>query len=290
MLREHIAEMNQRRISILCLSVGFALVSCSVDIDFPERYALVYGVADYPYGYNNLNYTDDDAESMWDLLEEKGYTVISKTDSEVTASAIQDDIEGLDVPKNALLLFYFSGHGTSDDDESYIVCYDDTGSDVAFISGTTLASWLAEVPCNKKVVMLDSCYAAGLIGEGYSVDGYPDDWDGGSSFAFSLSETIENYFSSPSSNGISYDEAIVLAAAGSDEESFEGGDIGHGYFTYGLLRGAIHGDDDGDGYISTLELYDYARDYIRGIVFNDGAYYLPHISGGPVDFILFEAK
>ncbi|ADK81427.1 caspase family protein [Sediminispirochaeta smaragdinae] len=286
--------MNQRRISILCLSVGFTLVSCSVDINFPERYALVYGVADYPDGYNDLTYTVNDADSMADLFEEKGYIVRKRTDSEVTASAIQSDIEALDVPKNALLLFYFSGHGTSDDDESYIVCCNDTGSDAAFISGTTLASWLAKVPCNKKVVILDSCYAAGLIGEGYSEDGYPDDWDGGSSFAFSLSETIENYFSSPSSSGISYDDAIVLAAAGSDEKSFEGGTVGHGYFTYGLLRGAVHGDDDGDGYLSTLELYDYARDYIEGLSFltTDGTvhYYLPHISGGPVDFILFEMK
>lgn len=281
----------------LSLCVPFLLYalfsSCSLDIEFPERYALLYGVADYPGAANDLNYTDDDAAAMAALFTEKGFTSVKLfTDSTATFSSMQDEISQLNIPENSLFVFYYSGHGLKSGETEYIFPYDYETNGA--VSDDQLGALLATVPCRKKVVIIDACNSGGFIGEGYSVDAYPDNWDGGSFYASSIADTIYNYLSVPSSSGIPYSEAVVLAAAGAEEFSYEGSDIMHGYFTYGLLEASGKGDADGDGYLSTLEMYKHARNFVTRYTFTitadpESGPYLPHISGGPVDFILFEA-
>jgi uncharacterized caspase-like protein len=262
--------------------------SCSLDISFPERHALIYGVADYAGVNNDLKYTDDDALAMKALFESKGFTSVSLgIDTEASRSAIREALATMNIPRNSLFVFYFAGHGEEIGEDEYIIPSDAViGESETYISDDELGSWLAGVQVNKKVVILDTCFSGGFIGEGYSVDAYPDNWDGGKLFSSSLAESIQRYLSSPSSSDIPYSEAIVMAASGSDEKAVEGPSAGggHGYFTYGLLESSDRGDSNNDGYLSTLEMYAFASDYVTS-----SNYYLPHISGGPVDFILFNA-
>ncbi len=270
-------------------------LSCSLDISFPERHALIYGVANYA-NINDLNYTDDDAVAMKELFESKGFTSVSmNTNADATLSDIRNDIAGMSIPRNSLFVFYFSGHGGKVGENEYIIPQDAVSGDIeTYISDDQLGSWLAEIPVSKKVVIIDACNSGGFIGEGYAVDAYPDNWDGGKLFSSSLSESVESYLSTPSASDIPYSSAIVMTAAGADEVSVEssGAGGGHGYFTYGLLEASSKGDSNNDGYISTLEMYAFARDYVASsyyIVEMESIYYLPHISGGSVDFILFNA-
>ena len=62
--------------------------------------------------------------------------------------------------------------------------------------------------------------------------------------------------------------------------------------TYFLLESAERGDVNGDNYITVSESYFYIYNHINKdwnpVAYLNGAdVYFPHISGGPVDYILF---
>jgi len=113
----------------LILAAGLALLaSCTFDLDY-DRYAIVYGVSDYPT-VQDLTSTDDDANDMSDLLLSQGFDVILR----VTDDSNQDQTDPPSPPNideasydqldrdfqtvagqgdlDDLFVFYFSGHGT----------------------------------------------------------------------------------------------------------------------------------------------------------------------------------
>jgi hypothetical protein len=90
-------------------------------------------------------------------------------------------------------------------------------------------------------------------------------------------------------------EALVISAAGERELSYEmGSPFNHGVFTFYLLEAAQDGDLNGDGWVTATEAFAYARDRVYRFW---NLYYgfpslafSPHVSGGPVDYVLFEAR
>lgn len=268
-----------------CLPLFFLTLfslSCTLEIDFPNRCALVYGIADYLGDSNDLNYTADDADQVGDLLSSKGFDVKTGTNSSVTAAQIESDLTDIEQKSCGLLLFYFSGHGGHDEKGSYLVLADNRP-----LYARELAELIAKSGCEKAVIIIDSCYSGGFIGEEYDREAYPDDWEGELWPFISPADSISAYFSGGSDSGISPGQALVISASGSEEESYESPAIGHGYFTKGILDGAVSGDENSDGYISSLELYSYARSYVSQYSFESSERSLPRISGGAVDFILF---
>ena len=113
-----------------------------------------------------------------------------------------------------------------------------------------------------------------------------------------LVQAISNYASfQDSPTGLSPYGAQVLSAAGSDESSYEnptfpnGAPLAHGVMTYFLLQTAASADLNHDGHVTVLEAFAFVK---AGIEKNWNPYYLPsnealepHVSGGPVDFVLF---
>ena len=118
---------------------------------------------------------------------------------------------------------------------------------------------------------------------------------------------LYNNYNPEDSNNISPLNAIVISASGKDESSWEDYQIQHWLMTYFLLDASKtkSADLNGDGYISTLEAFFYCKASID-INWNSKYYsyyklgymepetamdyiFTPHISGGPVDFILFKA-
>ena len=85
-----------------------------------------------------------------------------------------------------------------------------------------------------------------------------------------------------------------MAAAGERELSWEAGaPYGHGIFTYFLLQAPRRGDRNADGWVTVSEAYGYARDAIesewnRALPSGSPYIFLPRVSGGPVDYALFE--
>ncbi len=291
------------------------LAGCTINPTPPDRYALVYGVSDYaPVGadpeYNDLNYTDDDAVDIAAALEDKGFTVyrrISGGATTPTKSQLETDFNAIvpNIKKNDVLLVYFSGHGgqitgsvdQNEDqfaDEEAEFLYLSDGTNDSFLTDNELHTLLSQSDVIKKVVIIDACNSGGFIGQEYDYDALNSEYSStDETNSGIISNTLQAFFS-PKTGDIPPSSAIVLSAAGEQEVSWESGTYGHGVFTYALLNAFTDSDNNRDGYIDTGELYYYACEFIEvfwnSIAPGDEEFqYMPHISGGPVDYILFEA-
>jgi hypothetical protein len=102
----------------LTLAAGLGLLaSCTFDLDY-DKYAIVYGISDYPDPVNDLVVADDDALAMSVLLDAQGFEVIpyTRTDSEATKGQLVTDRNSIAsvATIDDLFVFYFSGHGGQD--------------------------------------------------------------------------------------------------------------------------------------------------------------------------------
>ncbi len=110
---------------LIIITAGLLSGCGALSADLPEGFAIVYGVADYSE-IKRLNYSDDDAEDIEDLLtsDEQGFSdvnVILRTDAEATKAQLEIDfaeiasrIDLLDDPTLTRFVFYFAGHGYGD--------------------------------------------------------------------------------------------------------------------------------------------------------------------------------
>lgn len=297
------------------------LAGCTINPTPPDRYALVYGVSDYNGTGNDLTYTYDDAVDMAAALEDKGFTVyqrISGGATPPTKGNLELDFTTIvpTIKKNDILLIYFSGHGgqiTGSVDENEDQFADEEAEFLYFSDGTTdstltdneLHTLLSQSDVIKKVIIIDACNSGGFIGQEYDYDALNPEYSStNETNSGIISNTLQAFFS-PKTGDISPSSAIVISAAGEQEVSWESGWYGHGVFTYALLNAFTDSDNNRDGYIDTGELYYYACEFIE-VLWNyysesiiasfasdpptkEEVEYMPHISGGPVDYILFEA-
>ena len=304
--------MRRYIIPLILITASFSLASCNFNVEMPKGYALVYGISDYDGEGADLYFCDDDAIDMAALLQQRRYQVILRTDSAVTRGTIESDIADmkLQVDKNSTFLFFYSGHGStfnlgtepliSDSLQEWILPYDSIDASGSITSATLqyaisdddLSELLNTIDTPRKIVIMDSCNSGGFIGDSADVDGVPGDYTGELDTGL-FSEAFDLYLRFPDSTGadIPANEAIVLSAAGEQEASWEAGGYGHGIFTYFFLEAATNGDLDEDGYITLLEAYAYT---VAGIEqywnpLGSSSSFHPHISGGPVDFLLFKA-
>lgn len=221
------------------------------------------------------------------------------------------DIQNLSgtVGPNDVLLIYFSGHGSQNTnvtppheyfDPYASVLNDGSGNfydyPVPSVRDDELASAFAAIKTPRKVLVLDTCNSGGFIGNLLEVDWTPPAYLGGASLVGpgTLIQAISNYASMQSSpTGLSPYGAQVLSAAGRDESCYESGSpYFHGVMTYYLLQGlqGSQADLNHDGHVTVLEAFSYAK---AGIDQNwnpnapTGYTFEPHVSGGPVDFVLF---
>jgi uncharacterized caspase-like protein len=294
------------------------LGACVLDTPY-EKYAIVYGVSDYQAGVNDLNYADDDAIAMQALLAGQGYQVVALR---LDAAATKDNLQNVDIPAVAglaqeqdLFVFYFSGHGGqyaagaeqpgSDGYNEYIYLYDSSptisGIELTF-SDDQLVAAFAAIKARKKVIILDSCNSGGFIGNELEADGEPSslvEGDGG--IVDLAARAIRLYANFDGSTAdIPPWEALVLSASGEREYSYESPVypdmplLYHGVFTFYLLEAASDGDLNHDGWVTVTEAFAYAQEMIYRYWNNTAygftyGYFSPHVSGGPVDYVLFEA-
>ncbi len=218
---------------------------------------------------------------------------------------------------NDVLVIYFSGHGTQDASvtppheyfDPYASVLDNglhTGTFYDYpapsVRDDELGAAFAAINTPRKVLILDTCNSGGFIGNKLEVDATAQLYRGGSPVVTpgTLIQAISNYASfQASSTGLSPYGAQVLSAAGRDESCYEwsvlpdGTPLAHGVMTYFLLQGlqGSQADLNHDGHVTVLEAFAFAK---AGIEKDWNPYYLagneafePHISGGPVDFVLF---
>ena len=281
--------------------------SCAPADYVPGGIALVYGMSGYD-GDLYLDYTDDDALAMAALLEEQGYTVLSSKIVDATKADIVGDIEtaASALTPDDTFIFYYSGHGGqvysggadephgADAPDEYIFPIGSLSipfSPELAISDDDLCELIAGLPVSRKVVILDSCNSGGFIGDQPEIDRNPPSLTDGSSgggFFDALSAYV--YYSKRDPSDVPFSEAVVISAAGERESSYESTLFGpgHGVFTYFFLQTPYSADADGDGYVTLSEAYAYAAGKVAS-EWNRSTNmdFLPRISGGSVDFVLF---
>ncbi|MCF7928003.1 MAG: caspase family protein [Spirochaetales bacterium] len=298
------------------LSAVLMISGCYLDPDY-DKYALVYGISNYDDlsiydtdATNDLWYTDDDARSMAALLEANGYQATLRVDDEnsgtqeVTRTNLEADIQAVASQADSLdqFVFFFSGHGfftsqTSGSEPAGANSYDEAivlsepGSGNDNLWDDELAALLAQLPTVKNIVIIDACNSGGFIGNELEIDTSPQVTGEEDDYLFTeLAGAVSLYTNyNDSDSDIPPELALVLAAAGERENSYEENGYEHGIFTYYLLESANNGDRNGDGYVSALESYNYAWDKIKdnwNSLYTSNQY-TPRVSGGPVDYLLF---
>jgi len=326
----------RKLIALLALGIPWGMsLGCSFEGDYAS-YAVVYGISEYYYYDDHpwddtahdvdLSYCHLDAQDVADVLSARGYNVILRSDDpdevyidtdplppdltvppDCTVAHLEQDIASVAAAARPedLFLFFFSGHGhyqtgsgqeplLSDEEDETIILNEEAGRDP--LSDDSLAALIRQIPCTRKIVIIDACFSGGLIGDSVESDRIAPDCDSPYSQPNGLLESVFYLYTNgldPRSDISPYD-ALVIAAAGERESSYDGDPfvipgIENGVFTHFFLEAADQGDLDGDGFLTVLEAYAYARSAIgeRWTAVTPGRAFSPHVSGGPVDLILF---
>jgi len=141
---------------------------------------------------------------------------------------------------------------------------------------------------------VDACNSGGVIANRLEVDTVPPSFRGETDpFNWEVvAEAVKLYRSYPGLQAdVSPLDAIVIAASGEQEFSYESPVVAHGILTFYLLACPTYADLDGDGGVTALEAFAFCKANIDHYWNEPRAgtdmAFLPHISGGPVDFLLF---
>ena len=137
-----------------------------------SKYAIVVGISDYPGEINDLNYCDDDANEMYDVLTDVyGFSEVTLLlDLDATCETIMaaiDDIQGT-ADADDEVVFLFSGHGgkgiaEDGDNERWdeAICAHD-GDEIVPIWDGELKEAFSDCTAARIIFVFDTCLAGGM--------------------------------------------------------------------------------------------------------------------------------
>ena len=136
-----------------------------------KNYAIVVGIDDYQ-DRMKLHSCANDARSMADLMEEMGYDVVllsDQTNEKPTKRKILDLAEEIkNKPKLGNVIFYFSGHGATEENNTFYLIPQDANKDIStYISEDELKQKIFDL--KNFAMIIDACNSEGLsraIGDG----------------------------------------------------------------------------------------------------------------------------
>jgi hypothetical protein len=319
--------MIKKSALVLLVTSAFLIAGCSAGSITASRYVLSYGISDYPASSAHLSSPAIDAQSISDLLVSDGYASRSlRVNSDATKDNIRSDILSLSsLEDDAIVVIFYSSHGTYNmyNDVAYLVPYDAiddvTGEITAataqyLISPQELNDWIAQSGQRNVIVIINTCYSGGFVDPESSIDTAPQNYgpyDDGTTPASGVFSALGHFGELLSKNARESGKPgpIVISASGAHESSYEYSDPfyeGHGLFPFFILKSADSGDKNGDGFVTATEAYEYAVAGIKSkwnslallyvdpevdsnqnyiLVYAD---FMPHISGGARDLVLFQ--
>jgi uncharacterized caspase-like protein len=220
-------------------------------------YAVVIGVNKYR-NVPQLRYAVQDAKAFAEFLTEylgvPQKNVITLLDEQVTLRSMRKSL-GVALsravgPKDTAIIYY-AGHGGTEPDsgnpdgdglEKYLLPHD---AEPKALFGTampmsSLQKIFGRIKAERLIFIADACYSGAI---------------GGRTIVASRRATVSEEFLSRLSGGKG---RVILTASGANEVAKEDPALGHGVFTYYLLKGLKGaGDADGDGYVTVDEAYAY---------------------------------
>ncbi|MBI3220387.1 MAG: caspase family protein [Bacteroidetes bacterium] len=219
-------------------------------------YILAVGINQYKNSKLTLSYAKPDAESFGKVMDEKGKlfkNVVMKTlyDADASKSSILAALDELSTKINQedVFIFYYAGHGSMVDNQFFFIptessrLYDLSSLRKEAIEASVLQEKFRAIKALKQLIVMDACQSGGSV------------------------ELLAN-------RGAAEEKAIaqlsrsagihVMASAGSEQFATEFAELGHGLFTYLLIK-ALQGDADGspkDGKVTIYELKSYLDDQV----------------------------
>ncbi len=220
-------------------------------------YLLAVGINQYKNPRMVLNYAKPDAESFEKIITEKGNSLYKNLevhtlyDGEATRAAILSKLDELaaKISQEDVFIFYYAGHGSMVDDRFFFIpseslrLYDLSSLQREAIEGSVIQEKFKNIHALKQLIVMDACQSGGSV-ELLATRGAAEE------------KAIAQLSRSA---GIH-----VLASAGSEQFAAEYAELGHGLFTYLLIK-ALQGDADGapkDGKVTIYELKSYLDDQV----------------------------
>jgi hypothetical protein len=219
------------------------------DDKLPNLYMLVVGINDYPDEGNKLNYASSDAQTIAKVLQDKTKEVFGKVELKIILdrnATRANVLAGMDwLEKNMTSrdvgLFYFSGHGTKDDDDNLYLFTVDINRDLnkTCISGEVMKQKLTNMP-GRVIAILDACHS------------------GAAKFSIGRADNLIRDLQNDDCG------VIVIAASLGDEVSLESQIDKGGFFTLALTEGLTgKADYNQDGLIQLNEALEYTVRRVR---------------------------
>jgi serine/threonine protein kinase len=230
-----------------------------VERDCRAAVGLVIGVGEYLRAerVEPLRFAKHDADALASALAEPALcafppeAVVVLTNQQACRDNVVQHLSRW-LPERArgteLVVIYFAGHGMVQTigrrEEGFLLPYDADPDDIVTrgVAMSDLASWIDGLDTRAVVVFLDCCHAGKILGER----------DVGSASTRNM-ELKPGVLERISGRG-----RFLIASCDDGQKSFECADLGHGLFTFHLLRGIAGAADlDGDGRVGLSELFSY---------------------------------
>lgn len=214
------------------------------DDKLPNLYIFAAGINDYPAPMK-LNFASTDAQAIAKTLKEKTDGVFAKVevklllDKEATKANIMQGLAWLESNMTArdIGVFFFSGHGTKDDDDNFYLVPVDVGRDPkTCVSGDAVKQKLANIP-GRLIAMFDACHS-GSAAESFQ-QGRADDL---------VRDLLDDDYG-----------VVVICASLGEEYALESPATKAGFFTLGMVEGLSgKADFNKDGLVFVNEACLYA--------------------------------
>lgn len=220
-------------------------------------YVLAVGINQYKNPRMTLNYAKPDAESFSKMMENNGSELYKNIemhtlyDTEASKENILKTLDNLagKIHQEDVFIFYYAGHGSMVDDQFFFIpseslrLYDLGSLQKEAIEASVLQDRFKNIQALKQLIVMDACQSGGSV-ELLATRGAAEE------------KAIAQLSRSA---GIH-----VMASAGSEQFATEFAELGHGLFTYLLIK-ALSGDADGapkDGKVTIYELKSYLDDQV----------------------------
>lgn len=219
-------------------------------------YVLSVGINQYKNPKLALNYARPDAESFNEVMNKNGSLfknteVTELFDSKATKENILAKLDELaaKIQQEDVFIFYYAGHGSMVDNRFFFIpsesarLYDLSSLQKEAIEANTLQEKLKNIKALKQLIIMDACQS------GASVE------------LLATRGAVEEKAIAQLSRSAGIH---VMASAGSEQFAAEFAELGHGLFTYLLIK-ALQGDADGapkDGKVTIYELKSYLDDQV----------------------------
>ena len=238
--------------------------------DRGDKVAVVVGVGNYPKlnGLAKLQFAARDAEAVARRLERYGYSVNLLRDEQANWGTVNNALKLASsvVDDDGTLLFYFSGHGFSDESgESYLATVETTPQNLQR-TGTALKEVMELVQgsrAQRKMLLIDACRDEATVG--------------------TKSMGLRSMGELKQSEGVR-----VLYSTKSGSYSYEDTELGHGLFTYYLLKGLDGEAARSDNLVTFRDLADYTTRKVKLHAFQRSWSQIPFEGSGEAsgDFLI----